>query len=151
MILRGEKVGEIIHFARYGDVPRTGTSYDYRDEVELRGLSVYHIVDGEEDKVGWYFGFMDRPRHEGVGRVVGHGPDGEPLVRVLMLDGEMYEPEIDLDWASLVYDEPEKKKRRIAQYHEQRKQDKIDLNEFLRNTESNPPQEPVEEILYEEQ
>jgi hypothetical protein len=45
---RSSKIGEIIQFARYGDVPRTGTSYDYRDKESLKGLSVYHIIDGTE-------------------------------------------------------------------------------------------------------
>jgi hypothetical protein len=129
---RSAQIGEIIQFARYGDVPRTGESYDYRDQVGLDGLSVYHIIDGKEDKVGWYFGFTDRPRHEGIGRVVGYGPDGEPLVRVLMLDGEFYEPEIDLDWEALQYSSPEKKE----QYWAQREQDKIDLQNYLKNLEA---------------
>jgi hypothetical protein len=83
----------------------------------------------EEDKVGWYFGFTDRPRHEGIGRVVGYGPDGEPLVRVLMLDGEPYEPEIDLDLESLMYSSPEEKER----YWVQREHDEIDLKNYLLN------------------
>jgi hypothetical protein len=77
------RIGEKINFVRYGTPPRSGHSYNYRDQHSEGGVSVYEMKDGEIDYTGWYFGMIDRPMYKGIGIIVGWGSDREPLVRIM--------------------------------------------------------------------
>jgi hypothetical protein len=79
---RTARLGERIRFVRFGHLPESGTSTNHRDRVAEDGVSVYEVRDGKADLVGWYFDFLSRPAYRGVGKVVGWGSDGEPLVKV---------------------------------------------------------------------
>jgi DNA-binding transcriptional regulator YiaG len=80
---RAARVGETITFLRFGSIPGSGVSTNHRDRTAEEGVSVYEIVRGKVDLVGWYFDFLSRPAFRGRGVIVGWGSDGEPLVRVL--------------------------------------------------------------------
>lgn len=84
---RNSRIGQIISFVRYGDIPSVGKSYNHRDETTEDGVSVYEIINGIPLYVGWYFEIIDRPCLYGTGRIVGWGSDGEPLVDVLTIEG----------------------------------------------------------------
>lgn len=82
---RQARVGETIQFARYGKAPVSGKSLNHREQVSEAGLSVYEIVEGRVDFVGWHFGITDRPLYLGTGIIVGWGSDGEPVVRLVAM------------------------------------------------------------------
>lgn len=71
---------------RYGDVPASGKSYNYRDQRPEPGISMMYIktVDGIEygtrDKVSAVFVRDRRNRVEVSGWLVGFGSDGEPCI-----------------------------------------------------------------------
>ena len=75
---------------RFGEIPEGGRSYNYRDERQEEGLSVY---DAMFDENGSYmiiagngylrFGaatYSNRPAYKVSGKLVGEGTDGEPLL-----------------------------------------------------------------------
>jgi hypothetical protein len=79
---RTARIGEEIEFIRYGDIPER--SYNYRDSTTEDGISVYEVVDGQPQYVGWHFGISDREvQIRGRGVIVGWGSDGEPLVKIV--------------------------------------------------------------------
>ena len=80
---RTARIGEEIEFVRYGNIPKC--SVNHRDGTAEAGISVYEIVDGEPQLVGWHFGITSRQSHRGRGVIVGWGSDGEPLVRITLL------------------------------------------------------------------
>lgn len=82
---RQARVGEVIHFARHGKAPASGTSRNHRDQTGEAGVSVYEVVNGEIQYVGWWFGIAERPLYRGTGEIVGWGSDGEPLVRIITI------------------------------------------------------------------
>jgi hypothetical protein len=82
---RTARIGETIQFARYGTAPASGKSQNHRDQVAEIGLSVYEIVQGAIQLVGWHFGITDRALYLGTGSIVGWGSDGEPVVAVITL------------------------------------------------------------------
>jgi len=77
---RAARIGEEIEFARFGEAP--ARSHNYRDGTSEDGVSVYEVVDGEPQLVGWYFEIVTRKEYRGRGVIVGWGSDGEPLVRI---------------------------------------------------------------------
>lgn len=86
------RIGEIITFARYGDFPQDGQStchktlgYPYASKFpKLKGISVFEIVNGYEIYPMHYAAlFFERPRITGKGIIVGWGPDGEPLIKII--------------------------------------------------------------------
>jgi hypothetical protein len=79
---RKARVGQIIEFVRYGKPPASGVSWNHRDRTAEEGVSVYEVVNGQPQHVGWHFGITDRPAYAGKGEIVGWGSDGEPLVKV---------------------------------------------------------------------
>ncbi len=82
---RAARVGQQIEFVRYGKLPASGSSRNHREQVAEDGVSVYEVVNGQPQLVGWHFGITDRPAYSGHGEIVGWGSDGEPLVRVQSL------------------------------------------------------------------
>lgn len=87
---RTARIGTRIRFARHGAVPPAldpdpgvaGQSRNHRDQVSECGVSVYEIVDGTIEYVGWFFDIAARPLYVGTGRIVGWGADGEPCVYI---------------------------------------------------------------------
>ena len=88
-----QRIGEIIEFIRYGDLPKNGRSRcgwclgePYGNRPELEGVSVFEIKDGVviifEPKL-YDADFYKRSAYRGRGKIVRWGPDGEPLVEVL--------------------------------------------------------------------
>lgn len=82
---RAARIGQTIPFARYGKAPASGKSTNHREQTQEAGLSVYEIVNGKIEHVGWHFGITDRALYLGTGVIVGWGSDGEPLVRVVAI------------------------------------------------------------------
>jgi hypothetical protein len=83
---KNKRIGEVIEFARYGKPHSSGCSWNHRDKISEPGISVYEIVKGRIEHVGWYFGFEEsRPLYTGKGRIVGWGSDGEPLVEIISI------------------------------------------------------------------
>jgi len=80
-----DRIGEIINFVRYGNIPASGKSKNHRDNSIEDGVSVYEIKDGKEKLVGFHFDITDREKTYGVGEIVGWGSDCEPLVRVIKI------------------------------------------------------------------
>ena len=86
-----DRLGEMIDFVRYGDFPENGKSRcryalaePYPSRPELAGISVFEIVDGKEIyPMGGYEELFARPRYTGRGKIVGWGPDGEPLIELV--------------------------------------------------------------------
>lgn len=78
-----QRIGQKIEFLRLGQPPTV--SRNHRDGTTENGVSVYEIVNGKADLVGWHFGFLDRPGFRGQGTIVGWGSDGEPLVEILSI------------------------------------------------------------------
>ena len=80
MECRQSRIGETVSFLRFGAAPEV--SFNYRDNTQEDGVSVYEIVNGVADLVGFYFDFLDRPAYQGTGVITGWGSDGEPLVEI---------------------------------------------------------------------
>lgn len=70
------KVGDVGQFYRAGTLPKSGFSRDYRDNRTLAGVSVYPTP-----VAGSFAGLKDADWFTGRGKVVGTGPDGEPLIK----------------------------------------------------------------------
>lgn len=79
---REARIGQVIEFVRYGKPPVSGVSQNHRDGYAESGVSVYEVVNGEPQYVGFHFGFLSRPAYVGKGVIVGWGSDGEPLVEI---------------------------------------------------------------------
>lgn len=80
----GFEIGDTIRFVRFGDLPRGGKSWNYRDQVPEVGVSVYLLDENDEPVlVGWSFDIVKRPAYAGRGEILGWGSDGEPVVRVI--------------------------------------------------------------------
>ena len=79
------RIGETIEFARFGKPPVSGQSTNHREHTAEDGVSVYEIINGEIDLVGWHFGITDRVKYVGKGIILGWGSDGEPLVRIIKI------------------------------------------------------------------
>lgn len=79
---RQSRIGHKIRFLRFGSVPESGRSTNHRDRTDEEGVSVYEIVKGKVEFVGWHFDFHGRRAFRGTGTIVGWGSDGEPTVRV---------------------------------------------------------------------
>ena len=79
---RQSLVGKRIPFLRFGDIPASGQSRNFRDGHSEGGVSCYEILaDGSPNMCGWPFGIMEgRPKISGTGIVIGWGSDGEPLI-----------------------------------------------------------------------
>lgn len=82
---RQARIGQTIQFARYGKAPASGTSTNHREGTAEIGVSVYEIIAGAIQHVGWHFGITDRALYLGTGVIVGWGSDGEPLVKVVAI------------------------------------------------------------------
>lgn len=82
---KAARIGEVIQFVRHGQPPASGASTNHRDRTAEEGVSVYEIVNGAPQYVGWHFGISKRSAYTGKGRIVGWGSDGEPLVEVLSI------------------------------------------------------------------
>lgn len=72
---------------RYGDIPQSGQSYNFRDQVAEHGVSVMEIYSNNGvvktvDKISAMFCADGRERVEVAGYLNGlrHGSDGEPLL-----------------------------------------------------------------------
>lgn len=79
-------------FIRFGDVPKSGKSYNHRDNFFEEGVSAYHAIffsDGSY-KVLYHnpfemFGahlYSNRPAYRLYGEEIGTGSDGEPVLNV---------------------------------------------------------------------
>lgn len=77
---RAARVGQTIRFLRFGEMPESGASFNYRDRTDEDGVSVYEVLKGRAVLAGWHFGFLARTAYRGTGVIVGWGSDGEPLV-----------------------------------------------------------------------
>lgn len=78
-------------FIRFGDLPESGYSLNYRDNTQEAGVSVfeaefsgseYRILLSTQYEQASLLHFTDRPVYRVWGEVVGTGADGEPLLRV---------------------------------------------------------------------
>lgn len=84
---RGEK-----GYIRFGDIPESGKSYNYRDNFYEEGVSAYHAVffpDGSYEILQHnpfeLFGahlYSNRPAYRLYGEELGTGSDGEPVLKV---------------------------------------------------------------------
>jgi hypothetical protein len=77
---RAARIGQTIRFLRFGHLPASGASFNHRDRTSEEGVSVYEVIRGRADLVGWHFDFLGRVAYRGTGVIVGWGSDGEPLV-----------------------------------------------------------------------
>lgn len=84
MECRAARIGQEIRFVRHG-TPPVGASRNHRDGTHEEGVSVYEIVNGKPNYIGWYFEISKRPAYSGRGVIVGWGSDGEPLVEVISI------------------------------------------------------------------
>lgn len=87
MGLNGEDIDfdKIVEGYRYGAVPESGRSYNYREEVLEKGCSLA-CVDGEKE-VGSSVWFCDRPKVRVKGILLEErGSDGEALVLPLGIE-----------------------------------------------------------------
>ncbi len=78
---------EYVQGWRYGDIPPSGQSYNYREQIPEQGISVMEIysTDGPietADKISAMFCAVGRKRVEVAGYLNGlcRGSDGEPLL-----------------------------------------------------------------------
>ena len=79
-------------FIRFGEVPRSGKSYNYRDNFFEKGVSAYHAIffpDGSYEVLYHnpfeMFGahsYSSRPAYRLYGEEIGTGSDGEPVLNV---------------------------------------------------------------------
>ena len=79
-------------YIRFGDVPKSGKSYNYRDNFFEKGVSAYHAVffpDGGYEILQHnpfeLFGahlYSNRPAYRLYGEEIGTGSDGEPVLKV---------------------------------------------------------------------
>ena len=79
-------------YIRFGDVPKSGKSYNYRDNFFEKGVSAYHAVffpDGSYEVLQHnpfeLFGahsYSNRPAYRLYGEEIGTGSDGEPVLKV---------------------------------------------------------------------
>ena len=79
-------------FVRFGEAPKSGKSYNYRDKFFECGVSVYHAVffhDGSYEVLQHnpfeLFGahsYSSRPAYRLYGEEIGTGSDGEPVLKV---------------------------------------------------------------------
>lgn len=79
-------------FIRYGDIPESGKSYNYRDNFYEKGVSCYNAVFYKDNTYKVIFNnvlelfgeslYRDRPVYRLYGEIVGKGSDGEPVIKV---------------------------------------------------------------------
>lgn len=91
--LRTDRIGEVIQYVRYGEIPTSGKSKWWhtlgeglKSYPELKGVSVFEIKDGIEviPHIKIYnTEFLARPKYIGTGKIVGWGTDDEPLIEVV--------------------------------------------------------------------
>lgn len=78
----------IVVAERYGELPKRGVSYNYRDDYKEKGVSAVNIKG--EEPVGSYIWFTDNVKIEFEGILLPvKGSDGEPLL--LPLGVEQYD------------------------------------------------------------
>lgn len=70
------KAGDEGYFYRAGALPKSGRSRDYRDNLELSGVSVYPLPNPYS-----FAGLKEADWYTGRGRIIGTGSDGEPLIK----------------------------------------------------------------------
>jgi len=78
-------------FVRFGTLPNSGRSYNYRDNKYESGISVFNalllhngqviVKPNTNYELGSLFTLMDRDAYIVEGEVIGTGSDGEPLLR----------------------------------------------------------------------
>jgi len=77
-------------YIRFGDCPKSGRSYNHRDNIWEAGVSVFEAEFAGKDyrvlvdsvlQVS-YLMVADRPAYRIYGKVVGTGADGEPVLKV---------------------------------------------------------------------
>lgn len=77
-------------FIRFGDCPKNGKSFNYRDNIPEKGVSVFEaeFVNKEYRVIltpvleATYLLVKNRPAYRLYGEVVGTGADGEPVIKV---------------------------------------------------------------------
>lgn len=79
-------------YIRFGDIPESGKSYNYRDNFYEEGVSAYHAIfysDGDYEILAHnpfeMYGmrlYSNRPVYRLYGEEIGTGSDGEPILRV---------------------------------------------------------------------
>lgn len=79
-------------YVRFGDVPKGGKSYNYRDNFYEQGVSVFHAMfsaDGDyiiksQNGVQFFgmYAYANRPAYRVFGKEIGVGSDGEPILEV---------------------------------------------------------------------
>lgn len=79
-------------YIRFGDIPESGKSYNYRDNFYEEGVSAYHAIfysDGDYEILSHnpfeMYGmrlYSNRPVYRLYGEEIGTGSDGEPILRV---------------------------------------------------------------------
>lgn len=75
----------VVSGIRYGKAPDCGISYNYRDDLSERGLSLAYL-DGQ-DEIGSVIWFAARKTHHYTGVLLPYkGSDGEPLILAVGLD-----------------------------------------------------------------
>ena len=80
-------------YIRFGEVPRSGKSYNYRDNFFEKGVSAYHAVffpDGSYEvlyhnpfEMFGAYSYSSRPAYRLYGEEIGTGSDGEPVLKVI--------------------------------------------------------------------
>lgn len=80
-------------YIRFGEVPKSGKSYNHRDNFFEKGVSAYHAVffpDGSYEVLYHnpfeMFGahsYSNRPAYRLYGEEIGTGSDGEPVLKVI--------------------------------------------------------------------
>lgn len=79
-------------YIRFGDLPESGYSTNYRDNTQETGISVfnaeftadgsYRVLLSTQYEHASLLHFTDRPAYRIYGEVIGTGADGEPVLKV---------------------------------------------------------------------
>jgi hypothetical protein len=69
-------IGETRIFFRAGTLPKSGKSFNYRDQTNEIGVSVYATPSPDS-----LAGMTGRDWYRGMGTIIGFGSDGEPLIK----------------------------------------------------------------------
>lgn len=84
-------IGETRTFFRAGTLPKSGKSFNYRDQTNEIGVSVYATPFPDS-----LAGMTGRDWYSGTGTVVGFGSDGEPLIKPIGEWAKFFDAKSDL-------------------------------------------------------
>lgn len=81
------EVGEVREFFRAGELPECGYSQNYREGISEDGVSVYWYPYATS-----FAGLTGRPWYRGLGRLIGFGSDGEPIIEPIGRWKKFFDP-----------------------------------------------------------